>query len=212
MGIFDIVGNIIYGAMGLVALWGVYCLIVVYYRVAEKKFKSDALQGEFLQAIEQPLSQGDFRAASEICSDDPRALCQLSQLAVDNRSLGFNKVRQLVQDRFQRDVLSDIDHRVSWVNSAIKSAPMLGLLGTVLGMMGAFGKLAESSQVEASRLAEDIMFALITTALGLAIAIPLILAVNSINIQIKKMEEMVAEGLNFFFEMFKEATIRFPSK
>ncbi|MDP1562071.1 MAG: MotA/TolQ/ExbB proton channel family protein [Pirellulaceae bacterium] len=212
MSVFEIVGNVIYGAMGLVALWGVYCLIVVYYRVMEKKFRSDALQGEFLQAMEQPLSQGDFRAASEICADDPRALCQLSQLAVDNRSLGFNKVRQLAQDRFQRDVLSDIDHRVSWVNTVIKSAPMLGLLGTVIGMMGAFGKLAESSQVEASKLAEDIMFALITTALGLAIAIPLVLAVNSINIQIKKMEEMVAEGLNFFFEMFKEATIRFPSK
>ncbi len=210
--IFVVVGYIIYAAMGIVALWGVFCLIVVSYRVREKKFSSDRLQGEFLQAMEQPLAQGDFRASSEICEGDARALCQLSQLAVDNRSLGFNKVRQLVQDRFQRDVLSDIDHRISWVNTVIKAAPMLGLLGTVLGMMGAFGKLAESSQVEASRLAEDIMFALITTALGLAIAIPLVLAVNSINIQVKKMEEMVAEGLNFFFEMLREATIRFPSK
>lgn len=212
MSIWDIIGNTTYAVMGLVSVWGVYCLIVVYYRVREKKFRSDAMQGEFLQAMEQPLAHGDFRSASEICSDDPRALCQLSQLAVDNRSLGYNKVRQLVQDRFQRDVLSDIDHRMSWVNTVIKSAPMLGLFGTVLGMMGAFQKLSESSQVEASKLAEDIMFALITTALGLAIAIPLILAVNSINVQIKKMEEMVAEGLNFFFEMFKEATIRFPSK
>jgi biopolymer transport protein ExbB len=212
MNIFEVVGYAIYTSMGIVAAWGAYCLIVVSYRVREKKFASDATQGEFLQALEQPLAQGDFRSASDICTDDPRALCQLSQLAIDNRSLGFNKVRQLAQDRFQRDVLSDIDHRISWVNTVIKSAPMLGLLGTVLGMMGAFGKLAESSQVEASKLAEDIMFALITTALGLAIAIPLVLAVNSINIQIKKMEEMVAEGLNFFFEMLREATIRFPSK
>ncbi len=210
MSIFEIVGYVIYAAMGLVALWGVYCIVVVYYRVREKKFRTDQQQGEFLQAMEAPLSTGDYQTASQICTDDPRAICQLSQLAVDNRFMGFTKVRQLVQDRFQRDVLSDIDHRISWINTVIKAAPMLGLLGTVLGMMGAFGKLAESSQVEASRLAEDIMFALITTALGLAIAIPLVLAVNSINIQIRKMEEMVAEGLNFFFEMFREATIRFP--
>lgn len=210
MSIFDAIGYTIYTAMGLTALWGVYCLVVVFFRVKEKKFRTDVQQGEFLQAMETPLSGGDYDGASQICSDDPRAICQLSQLAIDNRFLGYNKVRQLVQDRFQRDVLSDIDHRISWVNTVIKAAPMLGLLGTVLGMMGAFGKLAESSQVEASKLAEDIMFALITTALGLAIAIPLVLAVNSINIQIRKMEEMVAEGLNFFFEMFREATIRFP--
>lgn len=210
MGIFEIIGYIVYFCMAVVALWGVYCLVVVYFRVVEKKFKNDQQQGEFLQAIEAPLSQGEYDTASQICADDPRAICQLSQLAVDNRFLGYNKVRQLVQDRFQRDVLSDIDHRISWVNTVIKAAPMLGLFGTVLGMMGAFGKLAESSQVEASRLAEDIMFALITTALGLAISIPLVLAVNSINIQIRKMEEMVAEGLNFFFEMFREATIRYP--
>lgn len=210
MSIFDIIGYVVYFFMAVVALWGVYCLIVVYFRVTEKKFRNDRQQGEFLQAMEVPLSQGEYDTASQICANDPRAICQLAQLAVDNRFLGYNKVRQLVQDRFQRDVLSDIDHRISWVNTVIKAAPMLGLFGTVLGMMGAFGKLAESSQVEASRLAEDIMFALITTALGLAISIPLVLAVNSINIQIRKMEEMVAEGLNFFFEMFREATIRFP--
>lgn len=210
MGIFDIIGYTVYTCMGIVALWGVYCLVIVYFRVVEKKFKSDQQQGEFLQAIEVPLSQGEYETASQMCENDPRAICQLSQLAVDNRFLGYNKVRQLVQDRFQRDVLSDIDHRISWVNTVIKTAPMLGLFGTVFGMMGAFKKLGESSSVEAQALATDIMFALITTALGLAIAIPLVLAVNSINIQIRKMEEMVAEGLNFFFEMFKEASIRFP--
>lgn len=208
--IFWWIGAVVYACIGLVALWGVYSLVIVYFRVTEKKFRSFQQQSEFLQAMEVPLSQGEYDTASQICTGDPRALCQLSQLAIDNRFLGYNKVRQLVQDRFQRDVLSDIDHRISWVNTVIKSAPMLGLFGTVLGMMGAFNKLGQSSQVEAQALAGDIMTALITTALGLAIAIPLVLAVNSINIKIKQMEEMVAEGLNFFFEMFREATIRYP--
>jgi len=55
MNIFEVVGYVIYTAMGIVALWGVYCLVVVSYRVREKKFKSDLMQGEFLQALEQPL-------------------------------------------------------------------------------------------------------------------------------------------------------------
>lgn len=208
--IFNLFGNTIYVALFLVALWGAYCIFSVWSRVQEKRFAKAEQQLEFLEAVEQPLSRGDFSAASRICEDDPRAICQLTQLAVDNHKLGFNKVRSLVHDRFQRDVLSDIDHRVSWVNTVIKTAPMLGLLGTVAGMMAAFSKLSSATQVEPDKLAGDIMVALITTACGLAIAIPLVMGINAINIRVKRMEEMVAEGLNFFFEMFREATIRFP--
>lgn len=208
--IFSMFGNSIYVALFLVALWGAYCIFSVWSRVQEKRFAKIDHQTEFLEAIEKPLTKGDYGSASKICEDDPRAICQLTQLAVDNHKLGYNKVRQLVQDRFQRDVLSDIDHRISWVNTVIKTAPMLGLLGTVAGMMAAFSKLASATQVEADKLAADIMVALITTACGLAIAIPLVMGINAINIRVKKMEEMVAEGLNFFFEMFREATIRYP--
>ena len=139
-------------------------------------------------------------------------MCQLSQLALENRRLSFAKVKQLIADRFQRDILQDLEHRLSWVSTVIKAAPMIGLLGTVLGMMGAFGKLAGSDNVEAQALANDIMFALITTACGLAIAIPLVLAVAFINIRIKKMEDLVGYGINQFLEIFKEANIRYPTK
>ena len=91
--------------------------------------------------------------------------------------------------------------------------PMIGLLGTLLGMMKAFAKLAVGgASVDVSKLALDIQFALITTALGLAIAIPLVLGTAYINVQIKKMEDLVGYGLNQFLEIFKEANIRFPNK
>ena len=64
-----------------------------------------------------------------------------------------------------------------------------------MGMMGAFAKLATMDGVEASVLAQDIQFALITTACGLAIAIPLVLCVASINVRIRKMEDLgILEG------------------
>ena len=79
-----------------------------------------------------------------------------------------------------------------------------------MGMMGAFAKLATMDGVEASVLAQDIQFALITTACGLAIAIPLVLATASINIRIRKMEDVVTAGMNQFFEMYREATTKRP--
>lgn len=208
--IFLFIGWSIYSVLFLIALWGAYCVIMVWTRVRQKQFQNEEQQAIFLEAVEEPLSRGEYETASEVCEGDRRAMCQLSQLAINNRKLGFAKVKQLVADRFQRDVLQDLEYRLSWVYTVIKAAPMIGLLGTVLGMMGAFSKLGLADTVDASALANDIMFALITTACGLAIAIPLVLAVAFINIKIRKMEDLVAFGINQFFEIFKEASIRHP--
>ncbi len=209
-GIFIFLGNAIYLAMALVAGWGAYCVIVVFNRVKQKQFPNEGFQNGFLEALEEPLLRGEYQVASEVCDGDRRAICQLSQLAIDNRKIGYVKVKQLLADRFQRDVLQDLEYRLSWVITVIKTAPMLGLLGTVLGMMGAFAKLSASKTVEADKLAQDIQFALITTACGLAIAIPLTLCVAYINVQIKKMEDLVSFGINQFLEMFRQAIIRNP--
>ena len=206
-----ILGNVIYFIMFLIALWGAYCVVMVWSRVRQKQFANEEQQSLFLEAIEEPLSRGEYDSATEICDGDRRATCQLSQLAIVNRKLGFAKVKQLLADRFQRDVLQDLEYRLSWVNTVIKAAPMIGLLGTVLGMMGAFYKLSSGDSVDPAQLAQDIQFALITTACGLAIAIPLVLCTAYINVQIRKMEDLVSYGLNQFLEIFKEAIIRHPS-
>ncbi len=211
--IFTILGYVIYFVMFLIALWGAFCVIMVASRVRQKQFSNEEQQTVFLEAIEEPLNRGDYDAAVELCDGDRRATCQLAQLAVENRKIGFGKVKQLVADRFQRDVLQDLEYRLSWVYTVIKTAPMIGLLGTVLGMMAAFAKLADpNATVVVSKLAMDIQFALITTALGLAIAIPLVLSTAYINVAIKKMEDLVSYGLNQFLEVFKESNIRYPNK
>jgi biopolymer transport protein ExbB/TolQ len=134
-------------------------------------------------------------------------------LAFQNRQIGFAKIRQLIEDRFQRDILADLDHRLTWVHTVIKSAPMVGLFGTVVGMMGAFGKLGAGGEtVQAPELAQDIMLALITTASGLAIAIPLIIAVAAVNIRIRKMEELTLAGINRLLESVHKALLSSPQR
>jgi biopolymer transport protein ExbB/TolQ len=209
--IFTYLGYVIYLVMALIALWGAYCVVMVAARVRQKQFVSEEQQTAFLEAVEEPLSRGEYNAAAEVCDGDRRATCQLAELAINNRKLGFSKVKQLIADRFQRDVLQDLEYRLSWVYTVIKVAPMIGLLGTVLGMMAAFAKLAiPNANVEVAKLAQDIQFALITTALGLTIAIPFVLCTAYINVQIKKMEDLVSYGVNQFLEIFREASIRFP--
>ena len=101
-------------------------------------------------------------------------------------------------------MLADLEYRLSWVNTVIKSAPMVGLLGTVIGMRGAFRTLATQESVDPTLLADDINVALRTTACGLAIAIPLIMLMNSVTVRIRKMEDLVGAGLTRFLEIFKD--------
>jgi biopolymer transport protein ExbB len=201
--LFTSLGYAIYALLAILALWGAFCVIMVWRRVSQTRFANEFEQEEFLGELEQTLATKDYLAAIELCDGDRRAMPQLALYALNNREMGYSKLRSRVADRYQRDVMADIDHRQSWVATVIKSAPMIGLLGTVVGMMGAFANLSTSEKVDTIKMAQDIQFALITTACGLAIAIPLVLCMASIEIRLSKMEDLISTGLGRLFENFK---------
>src|SRR5690606_26462284 len=88
-------------------------------------------------------------------------------------------------------------------------APLMGFLGTVAGMIIAFGTIAEAGQVEAALVAGGIKIALITTAAGLVIAIPVNLGYNFFVTRIDKLIVDMEEGsyavLNLIWDMEKRA-------
>ena len=201
--LFTYLGNFVYVVLAALALWGAYCVVMVWRRVGTTRFSDEFEQDEFMEELEESIKANDMGAATELCEDDRRAMPQLALFALNNRELGYDKLRHRLAERFQQDVMADIEHRLSWVGTVIKSAPMIGLLGTVMGMMGAFANLSSGEKVDTIQMASDIQFALITTACGLAIAVPLVLATASINIRVRKMEDLVSWGLTRLFESMK---------
>ena len=200
--VVDWVGLLIYLLLALVAFWGTYSVILIWRRVNQLRFPNESEQIEFLTAIEPYLASNRTEELEQLCEEDPRALVQLTLVALKNKHLPTPKLRDLLIERFQRDISAELDYRGSWVQTIIKAAPMLGLYGTVVGMMGAFSKLGAVTQVSPDKLAADISLALITTACGLTIAIPLILATATINIRISKLEDLVGSGLTRLVEVF----------
>lgn len=202
--ILDFVNNSVYGLQAIDALWGTYCIIMIYWRLSQKGFRNERKQDEFLTQMEPPVAAGDFESASAMVEGDNRAVPQLAMLAMANHDLELTRVQELVVENFQRNVITDIENKIAWINNVNKTAPMLGLLGTVLGMMAAFGKLYQGGDAGVSPgvLAGDISFALITTAVGLAITLPCTIIVGDINIRLRRMDEAVISGLNRFLEAF----------
>lgn len=204
--LLDFINNSIYAALAAVAIFGLFMVILLFRRMSQKRFRTAAKSREFLDDVHADLDRRDFDQIRERC-DSPaywsKAVPQLIQLVVENRTLGPAKLRRIVAERFERDVLADLEYRTSWINTVVKTAPMLGLLGTVMGMIAAFGKIATMQQAgstDPSALASDISFALFTTAIGLMIAIPLVMAGNMLQVRIGKLQDGVQEEVGEFLD------------
>jgi len=208
-----VVENSIWVGIAVCAFVGLYSGIMLMRRVKQKQFPGAEAEQAFLEDVGELLEKQDFEGASQVC-DDPavwnKALPQLALLAIQNRSLPMKKIRQIVGERFERDILASLEVLNSWVGTAIKTSPQLGLLGTVLGMINAFAKIAgaAASGVDPKELSADISFALWTTAAGMAISIPLIVLQGAAANGIKKLQETIDEGTGILLDDLSAAKAR----
>ena len=200
-----VIENSIWGGIALCAAGGMWTGILLMRRIRQKQFPGDAAEQASLNELGECLERRDFDAATKVC-DNPAiwnmALPQLALLALQAREEPMKKIRQMVGERFERDILGNLDRLNSWVGTSIKTAPQLGLLGTVLGMINAFAKIAGAAAtgVDPKELSADISFALWTTAAGMAISIPLIVMQGAASNGMKKLQERIDEGSGAFLD------------
>ena len=103
----------------------------------------------------------------------------------------------------QRDVMGDLEYRTNWIATSIKCGPLLGLFGTVLGMMAAFGRIGSGQKVQPYEIAAEISIALVCTAMGLATAIPFNFMLNSLTTRIRNFQDALGAGLMRILDFFK---------
>ena len=202
--IFAFSANAIYAALGLVAVFGVFQVILLARKISEKRMNPPAT-ARFREGTQEALSRRDWKGIGELC-DSPefwsKGVPQMVLVALEQLDRSPTKLRQNLAEKFERDVLSDLEYASSWINTIVKSAPMLGLLGTVAGMIQAFAKIADTQKTggDPSSLAGEISFALFTTALGLAVAIPLVIAGAYLQVRMGKLQDHVQEELSWFLD------------
>lgn len=142
-----------------------------FITIKEKKIAPEDLVGRVREAMEQ----GDVMKALKECEENPTPLSNILSAGFSNVQEGYDVIQDVV------GVAADMEseklmQRVAYLNVCANLAPMLGLLGTVQGMILAFGNIAgkEMGGAQTGLLARNIAQALWTTAGGLVIAIPAI--------------------------------------
>jgi len=134
--------------------------------------------GKLLEGIEGALGKG-VDAAKEVCRETRGPVASIFYQGLDRSSGSYEEVAKAIED-YGSVEMSKLERGLSWISLFIALAPMLGFMGTVIGMISAFDKIAEANTINASIVAGGIKVALITTVSGLIVAIILQIFYNYI--------------------------------
>ena len=135
----------------------------------------------FGEKVLQSLTQGQFVPALQLCKSDSSVLGQVLHAGMSEYELGWSAVEKKAEEALAEHA-ARLYRKIEYLNVIGNIAPMLGLLGTVVGMVYAFQQLAESEgYARAADLAEGIYLALVTTVEGLIVAIPSLAAFSFFN-------------------------------
>lgn len=121
--------------------------------------------------------ENGLEKASEICSKTPGPVATIVHAGLSRVHRGIDHVEKAVESAGSVE-MSFLENGLVWLATIANVAPMIGFFGTVAGMIIAFQKIAEAGDVEPAVVAGGISMALITTAGGLLVAIPVQIAYN----------------------------------
>lgn len=152
-------------AMGVLTFaWAVYLIATVTSR--------REVPGTLAKRLQTALRAGDTRGALQMLQNRDEFLANVLRAGLKMSGHDRYVIQEAMESEGEREATA-LWQKISYLNSAASLAPLLGLLGTVWGMMLAFGSIAfDTAQVKMLNIASSVALAMITTAAGLLLAIP----------------------------------------
>jgi biopolymer transport protein ExbB len=131
---------------------------------------------ELVDELEALLEEEEYQEALELCEAEPNFLTNSLAAGLPRLNEGFPKMKEAMEAQAGIEAVK-LQQKVGWMLFLSNVAPMLGLFGTVSGMIMAFNEIVRlGAKVTPSDLAGGISSALVTTFLGLLVAIPALAA------------------------------------
>ena len=190
-----------YFKVGGPLMWVLFILSLISTTVIiERLFfffkKEKNMKRNFRKEVILAVSNRDMCRIIEICDKERNSVgCTVKKFLCrcnicDTNLKDFHQFDQIIKE-IEMDEISPLEKRLHILGIIAHVAPMLGLLGTVTGMIDAFKDLAKFGAGDPTIVADSISKALITTAAGLSIAIPALVVYNLLNKRIEEIEEEI---------------------
>jgi biopolymer transport protein ExbB len=164
------------------------------------------LPQELVDGFEEKLNEKQFQEAYDLARADESVLGQVLSAGLAKLSKGYNKAIEGMQEVGEEESMK-LEHRLSYMALIGNLSPMIGLFGTVQGMISSFQVIALGGATpKPAELAAGISTALFTTLVGLAVAIPAIAAYNILRNRVTRLlleVGVTSENLMSRFEDFQ---------
>ena len=135
------------------------------------------LPSAILEVVRAVKPGQDLSVAIEVCRRNPGTFADIVRVGLEQATRPWNVMRDALLDA-GRQKTAVLERHLVWLHTIAQAAPLLGLLGTVLGMIRMFASISVSGLGDPNALSDGISEAMTTTALGLAIGIPTLVAHN----------------------------------
>ena len=172
--------------MGTVVLCLILGLALCIERIIYLNLSSTNTK-KLLSSIEDALQNGGVESALEICRNTRGPVASIFYQGISRMDEGVEVVEKTVVS-YGSVQMGQLEKGLTWISLFIAIAPMLGFMGTVIGMIGAFDAIQAAGDISATLVAGGIKVALITTVTGLIVAIILQIFYNYI---VSKIDSMV---------------------
>ena len=179
------------GVMVVIGLLSVVAVAIVIYDLMMLNVKRLAPRRLFDEVMRK-LESRDFTAAQKVCLKENNTIIAKIVLAgLDRRNPLDNSAREAMENT-ARVELTNLWQNINYLSDIVAVAPLLGLLGTVLGMIQAFHAVPlQAASVKTTLLAAGISKAMVTTASGLIVAIPALMAYSYFRGQVQQVTNMI---------------------
>ncbi len=135
------------------------------------------IQLDILQQVRDLVAENQVSDAMTLCRRYPSVMGRILLVTIASHDRNREELRSVVEDAGRQEVTT-LDRNLGALGTIAAIAPLLGLTGTVFGMIRTFAIISEKGIAHPSQLAGGISEALITTATGLVIAIPTLIFYN----------------------------------
>lgn len=154
--------------MGFVILTLILGLALCFERIIYLNFATTNTN-KLLNKVEDALNEGGIEAAKEVCRNTRGPVASIFYQGLDRYEAGIDVVEKSVVS-YGSVQMGQLENGLTWIALFIALAPMLGFMGTVIGMIGAFDAIEAAGDINPSLVAGGIKVALITTVSGLVVA------------------------------------------
>jgi len=187
-------GSIVIGILFILLFVAIYIYFERFFSI-KKASKFDA---SFMASIKEKISAGNIPEAKEICIRTDSPVSRLTEKGISRIGSPLEDINTAIENAGKLEVYK-LEKNVSILATVAGAAPMIGFLGTVIGMVLAFHQLATSSgQADMGSLAEGIYTAMTTTVAGLIVGIIAYIGYNHLVVKTDKVvHQMEATAVDF---------------